>query len=295
MSAPSSGAAARLGRLRSADAGGAILVLPYDHGLEHGPVDFLDQEWGSRPRSILELASRSAIAAVAAHLGLIGRYVRGTERGLGLIAKLNGRTNIPEAPAPFSPLTGSVEEAVRAGADAIGYTLYVGSAAQERDLRQLADVRRECERLGMPLVVWSYPRGRFVDAVGGRDSLYAVDYAGRVALEMGADVIKLNLPRRHDPELGSPPPAYLELESDRSLMARRVLEPCGEAAVIFSGGSRRDDEGFLGDVRLALSAGAAGMIAGRNVFQRPVEEAERLIAEMAAIARRAAGAGAAGP
>ena len=290
MSTPSSGATARLGRLRSADAAGAILVLPYDHGLEHGPVDFLEHEWGSRPASILELAGRTAIAAVAAHLGLIGRYYRGTERNVALIAKLNGRTNIPESSAPLSPLTGSVEEAVRAGADAIGYTLYVGSAAQERDLRQLADVRRDCERLGMPLVVWSYPRGSFVDAAGGRDSLYAVDYAGRVALEMGADVIKLNIPRRHDPELGAPPPAYLELEDDRSLMARRVVESCGEAAVIFSGGSQRSDEGFLAEVRLALSAGAAGMIAGRNIFQRPMEAAERLIAEMSACAREAGGA-----
>ncbi len=293
MSTASSGTAVRLGRLRSAEAGGAILVLPYDHGLEHGPVDFLGQAWGSRPASILGLASRTAVAAVAAHLGLIGRYYRGTEPDVGLIAKLNGRTNIPEAPAPLSPLTGSVEEAVRAGADAVGYTLYVGSAAQERDLRQLADVRRDCERFGMPLVVWSYPRGRFVDASGGRDSLYAVDYAARVALEMGADVIKLNLPRRHDPELGTPPPAYLELEQDRSLMARRVVESCGEAAAIFSGGAHRDDESLLEEVRLAFSAGGSGLIVGRNVFQRPLEAAERLIAAMSTIARelRAAGDG----
>ena len=287
MSTPTSGVAVRLGRLRSADAGGAILVLPYDHGLEHGPVDFLEHEWGSRTASIFELSSRTAIAAVAAHLGLVGRYYRGTEPNVGLIVKLNGKTSIPEASAPLSPLTGSVEEAVRAGADAIGYTLYVGSAAQEQDLRQLADVRRDCERLGMPLVVWSYPRGRFVDAAGGRDSLYAVDYAARVALEMGADVIKINLPRRHDPELGTPPSPYLELEADRSLMARRVVESCGEAAAIFSGGSHRDDERFLDDVRLAFAAGASGMIAGRNVFQRPMEEAERLIAAVSRIAREA--------
>ena len=293
MSTPSSGAAVRLGRLRSAGAGGAILVLPYDHGLEHGPVDFLGQEWGSRPEAILELAGRTAVAAVAAHLGLVGRYYRGTEPGVGLIAKLNGRTNVPEASAPLSPLTGSVEEAVRAGADAVGYTLYVGSAAQERDLRQLADVRRDCERLGMPLVVWSYPRGRFVDSAGGRDSLFAVDYAARVALEMGADVIKLNLPRPHDPALGAPPAAYLELEQDRSLMARRVVESCGEAAAIFSGGARRDDADFLEEVRLAFAAGASGLIVGRNVFQRPREGAERLIAAVSTIARelRAAGGG----
>ena len=100
------------------------------------------------------------------------------------VLKVNGKTNVPSDDDAFSPLTSSVEDAVRLGADAVGYTLYVGSPAQEMDIAQCNEVRRECERYGMPLVVWAYPRGAAIKAKGGIDSLYAVDYAARVACEM---------------------------------------------------------------------------------------------------------------
>ena len=88
-----------------------------------------------------------------------------------------------------------MEDAVRLGADAIGYTLYVGSAQQEQDFESFSQVRLEAERAGMPVIVWAYPRGQDIDAKGGRDSLYAVDYAARVATELGADIVKVNLPK----------------------------------------------------------------------------------------------------
>ena len=111
-----------------------------------------------------------------------------------LILKLNGKMNIPSDAQAFSGLTGYVEDGVRLGADAVGYTLYVGSPRQGDDMRQLSEVRRACDACGMPLIVWAYPRGEAIDKKGGRDSLYAVDYAARVAGEMGADIVKLNVP-----------------------------------------------------------------------------------------------------
>ena len=77
-----------------------------------------------------------------------------------LILKINGKTNVPPDDDAFSSLTASVEDAVRLGADAVGYTLYVGSPAQDADIAQCADVRRDCERYGMPLVIWAYPARR---------------------------------------------------------------------------------------------------------------------------------------
>ena len=76
----------------------------------------------------------------------------------------------------------------------MGYTLYVGTAAQERDFAQYLRVREDAERFGMPLIVWSYPRGAAIDAKGGRDSFCAVDYAARTASELGADLVKVNFP-----------------------------------------------------------------------------------------------------
>jgi fructose-bisphosphate aldolase, class I len=106
-----------------------------------------------------------------------------------LILKLNGKTDLPPDDEALSPLNASVADAVRLGADAVGYTIYVGSPAQETDFTQLHMVRNDAKLLGMPLVVWSYPRGSAVDAKGGRDSFYAVDYGGRVASELGAALL----------------------------------------------------------------------------------------------------------
>ncbi|MHA2151153.1 MAG: class I fructose-bisphosphate aldolase, partial [Candidatus Thorarchaeota archaeon] len=95
------------------------------------------------------------------------------------VLKINGKTRIPPADEPVSPMTGSVEDAVRIGADAIGYTLYVGSPNQHTDFTQFRKVKKDAERYGIPIIVWAYPRGSAVDKKGGRDSLFAVDYAAR--------------------------------------------------------------------------------------------------------------------
>lgn len=93
--------------------------------------------------------------------------------------ELNGKTDIPSDAEALSPLHASVADAVRRGADAVGYTLYVVTPAQETDFRQLRQVHEDAQRFGMPLIVWAYPRGAPIEAKGGTDSFYAVDYAAR--------------------------------------------------------------------------------------------------------------------
>ena len=124
-----------------------------------------------------------------------------------LLLKLNSKTEVPPSDEAFSPCNAVVEDAVRLGADAVGYTLYVGSPRQDEDFIQLGKVRQDCDRFGMPLVIWAYPRGRDIEKKGGRDSFYAIDYAARVAMEMGADVVKLNMPKLNpDKDKDSPAP-----------------------------------------------------------------------------------------
>ncbi|MFD1371007.1 hypothetical protein [Actinoplanes sichuanensis] len=48
--------------------------------------------------------------------------------------------------------------------DAVGCTLYVGSPAQAVDCARLRQVRHDAQHLGIPLVVWAYPRGEAVTA-----------------------------------------------------------------------------------------------------------------------------------
>ena len=264
--------------------GGTLLVLPIDQGLEHGPVDFFSNPDALDPQYQYDLASEGKFSAIALHIGLAEKYFHEYAGDVPLILKLNGKTTIPGDAQAFSPLTGTVEDAVRLGADAVGYTVYVGSPAQDRDFLQFTEVRKEAQRLGMPLIVWAYPRGEAVGKKGGKESLYAVDYAARVAHELGADIVKLNYPVASDKDADSPPP-YNTLRLSPSEAFRKVVQSAGRSLVLVSGGEKVEDAELLRKVRSSMDAGATGIIFGRNLWQRPKAEALRLTRELHAIFR----------
>ncbi len=280
------GKLARLKRLLYAHGpgGGTLLVLPIDQGLEHGPVDFFPNPESLDPSYQYALARDGRFSAIALHIGLAEKYFHEYAGEVPLILKLNGKTGIPSDAQAFSSLTGTVEDAVRLGADAVGYTIYVGSPAQDRDFRQFVDVRRDAERLGMPVIVWAYPRGEAVAKKGGRESLYAIDYAARVALELGADVVKVNYPVPSEKDADSPPP-YNTLHLGPEEAFHKVVGSAGRALVLVSGGEKVSDAELLTKVRSSMDAGATGIIFGRNMWQRPREEALRLTRELHAIFR----------
>jgi class I fructose-bisphosphate aldolase len=260
---------------------GTILFLPIDQGMEHGPIDFLPNPPSANPDYQCRLARDGGYSGIVFHIGLASKYMREYAGTVPLILKLNGKTNIPSDAEAFSALEASVEDAVRLGADAVGYTLYVGSPSQDRDFIQLGKVRAACDRYGMPLIVWSYPRGSAVEGKGGRDSIYAVDYAARVADELGADIVKLNVPKFRDPRNEDSPAPYRKLyeewkELDENeayrLAVEKVVASAGKTMVLFSGGSRISDEDLLLKARICMKAGATGLIFGRNMWQRPFEE-----------------------
>jgi len=264
--------------------GGTLLVLPIDQGLEHGPVDFFANPEALDPRYQYELAREGRFSAIALHVGLAEKYFHEYAGDVPLILKLNGKTAIPSDAEAFSPLTGTVEDAVRLGADAVGYTIYVGSPSQDRDLRQFTEVRLAAERFGMPVIVWAYPRGEAVAKKGGKESLYAIDYAARVALELGADIVKVNYPVVSSKDADSPPP-YNSLRLSPTEAFRKVVESAGRALVLVSGGEKVGDEDLVEKVRSSMDAGATGIIFGRNLWQRPKVEALRLTRELHAIFR----------
>ena len=174
---------------------GRLMVLPIDQGLEHGPRDFFVNPDSANPEYQLRIALEGGFSAIAFQIGLAEKYLKMFAGKVPLILKINGKTDIPPDDEAFSPCHASVDDAVRLGADAVGYTCYIGSPRQDEDFSQFGRVRREAERAGMPLIMWAYPRGKHMEAKGGRDSLYAVDYAARVAQELGADVVKVNYPK----------------------------------------------------------------------------------------------------
>ena len=253
---------------------GRLLLLPIDQGLEHGPVDFFPNPPSVDPDYQCRLALQGNYSGIVFHIGLAEKYMHRYAGEVPLVLKINGKTNIPSDAQALSTLTGTVEDAVRLGADAVGYTLYVGSPRQDEDFLQLTEVRAECDRYGMPLIVWSYPRGEAIEKKGGRDSVYAVDYAARVANELGADVVKLNVPKFESPKNEDSPKPYNTLykELDYASAVRKVIESAGKTMVLFSGGSKMGDKDLLEKARICMEQGATGLIFGRNMWQRPFEE-----------------------
>jgi fructose-bisphosphate aldolase, class I len=253
---------------------GTALFLPYDQGLEHGPRDFFANPDASDPKYIIELALEGGFNGIAIQIGLAEKFYWDYAGEVPLVLKLNGKTDIPSAIDPLSPVNATVEDAVRLGADAVGYTLYVGTPAQPTDFAQYRRVREDARRLGMPLIVWAYPRGTAIDAKGGKDSFYAVDYAARTASELGADMVKVNFP---DPEkhFDVPEPYLSEFSSQQAIDA--VVRSANRTLLLVSGGERAGDEAMLEKARESMDAGATGLIFGRNVWQRPRDESLRFV------------------
>lgn len=273
------GKKARLHRIlfRHGLGNGAALFLPYDQGLEHGPRDFVANPAAADPRYLVRLAIEGGFNGIAVQIGVAEKFFWDFAGEVPLILKISGKTEIPPEAEALSPLHGSVADAVRLGADAVGYTLYTGSPAAAADFAQLRQVREDAHRLGMPLVVWAYPRGSAVDAKGGRDSFYQVDYAARVAAELGADVVKVNFP--HPDKRTGVPKAYDRDVSTQDAVSS-VVRSAGRTLVLLSGGEKSGDEVMLERSRESMEAGATGLIYGRNIWQREHDESLRFVARL---------------
>jgi fructose-bisphosphate aldolase, class I len=259
---------------------GTLLFLPIDQGLEHGPRDFFVNPDAKDPDFQLRLAKEGNFSGIVFQIGIAEKYMAKYAGQVPLVLKLNGKTEIPSDKQPISPLIASVEDAVRLGADAVGYTLYVGSPLQAEDFVQFGKVREDADRYGMPIIVWAYPRGEAIDAKGGRDSLYAVDYAARVASELGADIVKVNVPKINPEKDAAAPAPYNSLKVSREEAVRMVVESAGKTLTIFSGGEMQGEGDVVTKARIAMENGATGLIFGRNVWQRPFDEALKLSGEI---------------
>ena len=271
------------------DEHGKSLILPYDQFVEHD-CRHLDNENGAPsgdPHYIMAIARDGRYTGVAVHYGIASRFWAELEGAVPVCVKINGKTSIPSQERAFSAHTSFVEDAVRIGAASIGYTMYYGTPREADDLRQLAAVRQGCERFGLPLIVWAYPRGEAMMAKGGIDSSYALESAARMAMEMGATIIKSNVPKAPadlPAIVGNKgiPTYYRELESrwaegdpDEVLQERvdRVVKAAQGVPVLFSGGSEIGDDDLIYRAEVCVKAGCLGFIFGRNMWKRKKENA----------------------
>ncbi|WP_290819175.1 2-amino-3,7-dideoxy-D-threo-hept-6-ulosonate synthase [Halovivax sp.] len=233
------GRQARLDRIGTA---GRYLIVPMDHGLTIGAVrGLVDIE------STIDAVTRGGADAVLTQKGIAPRVHENTN-GAGYVVHLNGSTTIgPDE--NDKRLTGTVEEAIRVGADAVSFHINVGSRHEREQIEDLSRLTGEASRFGIPVLAMAYARGPDVEG----DDPEALSHAVRLAEEVGADVVKTGYSG--------------DAESfDRVVEATRL-------PVVIAGGSKGTDRETVEMVRGAMDAGAAGVSMGRSIFQHDDPEA----------------------
>ena len=222
---------------------GRAMFLAYDQGLEHGPADFNDKNVD--PKYIIDIAKRGEFSALIFQKGIAEKYLDEIKKSkVPLIVKLNGKTNLVKG-EPVSRAICSVEEAVEFGAVAVGYTIYIGSEFEEEMLSEAGEIIEEAHSLGLPVVVWIYPRGK---SVKGKKKKDLMAYAARVGLEIGADIVKLQ-------------------STGKKADVEWAVESAGKCGVVVAGGVWRNVDGLIKDVSMSVRAGCVGVAIGRNVWQ----------------------------
>src|SRR5580658_10243743 len=176
---------------------GRLVILPVDQGFEHGPArSFAVNPPAYDPRYHFELAIEAGCNAYAAPLGFIEAGARQFAGEIPLILKINDADTLLQQADPNQALTSSVQDALRLGCAAIGFTIYPGSAHQLEMFGQLRAYAEEAKRHGLAVVVWSYPRGSDLSK-DGETAIDVVGYAAQIAAQLGANIIKVKLPTAH--------------------------------------------------------------------------------------------------
>ncbi|WP_243321613.1 class I fructose-bisphosphate aldolase [Geothrix sp. SG200] len=260
---------------------GKFVILPVDQGFEHGPArSFAPNPAGYDPRYHVELAIEAGCNAYAAPLGFIEHVASDYAGDIPLILKLNNSDILSKGHEPCSAITGSVEDALRLGCAAIGYTIYPGSGDRNIQYESLRELILEAKAVGLPTVVWSYPRGAGLTKEG-ETAVDVAGYAAQIAAQLGAHIIKVKPPKQHL-EVKEAAAAFEKAQIPTETLADRVKEVVrsafnGRRIIIFSGGEAKGTEAVLQEVAELAKGGAFGSIMGRNAFQRPKAEAIQLL------------------
>jgi class I fructose-bisphosphate aldolase len=266
---------------------GRMVILPVDQGFEHGPArSFAVNPGGYDPHYHWQLAIDAGLSAFAAPLGMLEAGADTFAGQIPTILKVNSANSLMSAgAAKEQAITGSVDDALRLGCSAIGFTIYPGSDAMFGMFEELRAMRAEAAAKGLASVVWSYPRGEGVTK-DGETALDVGAYAAHMAALLGAHVIKIKLPTAHIMQ-DEAKKAYAGDFADPAARVAHCVQAAfaGRRIVIFSGGATKGADAVLSDARAIAAGGGHGSIIGRNAFQRPRDEALKLLAEVIAIYR----------
>ena len=261
---------------------GKMVILPVDQGFEHGPArSFAPNPEAYDPTYHFGLAVDAGLNAFAAPLGMIENGAASFAGAIPTILKVNSSNSL--ASAKDQAITGSVRDALRLGCSAIGFTIYPGSEHAFEMMEEIGAMAEEAKSYGLAVVVWSYPRGNKISK-DGETAIDITAYAAHMAALLGAHIIKVKPPTAfiEQPEAKT---AYEKNNIPVATMAQRIahIKQCcfaGRRLVVFSGGAAKGDKDIIGEIQGIRDGGGDGSIIGRNTFQRPREEALKLLSDV---------------
>ncbi|QIE54822.1 class I fructose-bisphosphate aldolase [Pikeienuella piscinae] len=261
---------------------GKMVILPVDQGFEHGPArSFAPNPAAYDPHYHYQLAIDAGLNAFAAPLGMLEAGADTFSGQIPTILKANSANSLMSSSAGKNQaVTASVDDALRLGCAAIGFTIYPGSDMALDMFEEISAMREEAAAKGVATVIWSYPRGEALTK-DGETAIDIAAYAAQIAALLGAHVIKIKLSTDHL-ELKEAKKVYEDEKIDISTQAARVAH-CMQAAfngrrlVVFSGGAKKGENSVYDDARAIRDGGGNGSIIGRNTFQRPREEALKML------------------
>ncbi len=216
-----------------------FIILPLDHGVTVGPIHGI-----TNLKDIVNYAASGGATAVVEHKGMVVHGFRGGGKDIGLIVHLSASTNLSDFPNTKT-LVGTVEEAIKLGADAVSIHVNIGDVNEREMLRDFGMVSKESREWGMPLLAMVYPRG---DRIRNSYDPELIAHCARLGAELGADIVKVSY--TGDPD-----------------SFRKVVEST-PIPVVIAGGEKMDSvKDVFEMVEGAIQAGAAGISIGRNIFQ----------------------------
>jgi class I fructose-bisphosphate aldolase len=255
---------------------GKMIILPVDQGFEHGPGrSFAINPAAYDPHYHYQLAIDAGLSAYAAPLGALEAGADTFAGQIPTILKINSSNSW--STTKDQAVTGGIDDALRLGCSAIGFTTYPGSDNNLELIEEIRELSAEAKSVGIATVIWAYPRGGDISKQGEL-ALDVTAYGAHMAALLGAHIIKVKLPSDHIEQ----PDAQKPYEGDWSSQAdrvRHIVQCCfnGRRMVVFSGGAAKGVDAVYQDARDIRDGGGNGSIIGRNAFQRPREEAIEML------------------
>src|SRR5262247_2709494 len=190
---------------------GKVVILPVDQGFEHGPArSFAPNPDAYDPHYHYELAIEAGLSAYAAPLGMLEAGADTFAGAIPTILKVNSSNSL--AAAKDQAVTGSVNDALRLGCSAIGFTIYPGSDDAFGMMEEIRELAEEAKSVGLAVVIWSYPRGGTLSKEG-ETAMDICAYAAHMAALLGAHIIKVK-----------PPTSFLEQPEAKKVYEKEKID-----------------------------------------------------------------------